>query len=188
MNNNTNKDLIKTEVWLDNSGREFNTGRHRYSSAYMIPLSKEEALERFDRGEKVYFIYSDEHTMWIYNKKLCRKACKDRDYLIDHYDCYHEVCGIPMPLNHLTDDEYNILQLLSSKSHMDNWFCLIEKDDKDMIRDLEEEKIRSLKNALPDFVEGLTDVDLGWLSEEENEVFLRLVDRFGLNDVYKEIA
>ena len=187
MDNSTNKNLIKTEVLLDDSGREFNTGRHRYSTMYMIPLSKKEALRRFDNGKTVYYIYNDPLTRRIYNR-VCRKVCKDRDYLSDHYEYYHETCGVPMPLNRLTDDEYNVLQLLSSKSHMDNWFWLIEKDGKNMIKDLEEEKIRSLKSALPDLVEGLTDVDLGWLSEDEKDVFLRLIDRFDLNEAYEAIA
>lgn len=178
------KNLIKTEVLLDDSGREFNTGRHKYHTMYMKPLSKEEALERFDRGERVYFIYTDNHTMWIYDKKICRKVCKDRDYLKDHYDFYNEVCAIPMPLNVLLDEEYNVLHRLAQRSGMECWFWPVSRGGKDVVQDLEENKFVALKNALPTFVEGLTDLSYYSISKKEEDVFVRLVDRFGLMDVY----
>ena len=180
---NKTKQLIKTEILLDDSGKEFNTGRHRYSNMYMRVLSKEEALERFDEGERVYFIYQAPYTLRIY-EKVCRKVCKDRDYLKDHYDIYNEVCGVSMPLNVLLDEEYNVLNLLATRSKMDCWFWLIERKGKDMVRNLEENKIMSLKSALPGFIDGLTDLDDYFISEEEKAVFLQLIERFGIADAF----
>ena len=176
------KKLVKTEVLLDDSGKEFNLGKHRHSTMYMKVLSKEEALNVFDEGKRIYFIYENNRTY----RKNCRKVCKDRDYLKDHYDVYHEVCGVPMPLNVLLDEEYNILNLLATRSKMDNWFWLVEKSGKDMVKDLDENKIISLRAALPTFVDGLTDLNDYGISEEEKDVFLQLVERFGLMDVFNE--
>ena len=84
------KNFIKTEMLLDDSGREFDLGHFRRIPAYLAVLSKEDALRLFDEGKKIYFIYRNNR---IY-KCNCRKVCKDRDYLIDHYDFYHEICGV----------------------------------------------------------------------------------------------
>lgn len=82
--------VIKTDVLLANDGREFNSGSPEKNKMYLIPLSKEKALRLFDEGKRIYFIYLNEKA----HKCNCRKVCKDRDYLIDHYDVYHDVCGI----------------------------------------------------------------------------------------------
>ena len=84
------KNIIKTDVLLDNGGREYDLGRAYYRAAYLKALTKEEAIDAFQRGKRVYFIYKNNR---IYHTN-CRKVCTDLDYLKDHYDCYHEVCGI----------------------------------------------------------------------------------------------
>ena len=188
-------ELIKTEILLDNSGKEFNTGKHSRRSMYVQPISKEEALANFDRGEKVYFIYQDEHTRWIYGGANCRKVCKDRDYLTDHYDCYHETCGVKMPLNRLTDDEYNLLNVLATRTGQDCWFWLIErggkngKPFKDRVKNLEEGTIMALRNALPIFAEGVISLDFPYyyLTKKEKEIFLQLLDRFNIRDEYERL-
>ncbi len=85
-----NTKFIKTELLLSDNGKEFDFGSSRKNTVFLKVLSKEDALNLFDAGKRVYFIYENER---IY-KKNCRKVCKDRDYLIDHYDCYHEMCGV----------------------------------------------------------------------------------------------
>lgn len=80
---------INTEILLKNGGKEFDSGRIIKRSRILETLTLEEALERFDNGERVYFIYQN-HERFNCN---CRKICFDRDYLIDHYRYYHEVCG-----------------------------------------------------------------------------------------------
>lgn len=82
--------VIKTDVLLTDDGREFNSGSSESNKMYLIPLSKEKALQLFDEGRRVYFIYPNDRTY----RCNCRKVCKDRDYLIDHYDAYHNVCGV----------------------------------------------------------------------------------------------
>lgn len=82
--------FVRTEVLLSDNGREFDLGGSRRSEVYLGVLSKEDALRLFDEGKTVYFIYPNNR---IYHC-TCRKVCKDRDYLIDHYDVYHDVCGV----------------------------------------------------------------------------------------------
>lgn len=188
---NENGALIKTEILLGDNGKEFDTGRIRRKSMYLEILSKEEALRRFDAGETVFFIYQNER---IYHTD-CRKVCKDRDYLIDHYDSYGEVCGSKMPLNRLTDKEYNILNCLATRTRNDCWFWLVEKGGtngkpfRDVVKNLEEGKYVALRNALPDFAEGVISLDFPYyyLSEEEKETFLQLLDRFGIEGELKRL-
>jgi hypothetical protein len=85
-----NEKTIYTGVLLDDSGKEFDLGRAVRRGMNLLILSKEDALRLFDEGKRVYFIYPNSR---IYST-ACRKVCKDRDYLIDHYDAYHDVCGI----------------------------------------------------------------------------------------------
>lgn len=80
---------IYTEILLGDNGKEFDTGKVTRRPMELETLTLEEALERFDAGKRIYFIYQD-HERYDYN---CRKICKDRDYLIEHYNFYEEVCG-----------------------------------------------------------------------------------------------
>lgn len=81
---------IKTEILLDNGGKEFDFGRATKRPAWLKTLTKEEALDLFEKGKAIYFIYENER---IY-KTNCRKVCKNKDYLSDHYFFYKEVCGV----------------------------------------------------------------------------------------------
>ena len=81
---------IKTEFLLDDSGKEFDLGRRTRKEVWLKTLSKEDALKLFDEGKRVYFIYENER---IY-KTNCRKVCTNKGYLSDHYDFYHESCGV----------------------------------------------------------------------------------------------
>lgn len=80
---------INTKILLGDNGKEFDTGKVTRRPMELETLTLEEALERFDAGKRVYFIYKNNQRFHCH----CRKICSDRDYLIDHYRCYHEVCG-----------------------------------------------------------------------------------------------
>ena len=84
------ENIIKTGVLLDDSGKEYDSGRAYYREAYLKVLTKDEAINALKSGKRVYFIYENNR---IYRTN-CRKVCNDLDYLKDHYDCYHEVCGV----------------------------------------------------------------------------------------------
>lgn len=84
------KNIIKTDVLLDNSGREYDLGKRYKRTVYLKVLTKDEAVNAFQQGKRVYFIYENNR---IYHTN-CRKVCNDLDYLKDHYDWYHEVCGV----------------------------------------------------------------------------------------------
>ena len=81
---------IKTDILLDDSGKEFDLGRARKYPVWIKTLSKEEALDLFDKGKVVYFVYENNR---IYRVN-CRKVCTNRYYLTTHYSLYHEPCGV----------------------------------------------------------------------------------------------
>ena len=85
---------IKTDILLGDNGKEYDLGRVTRKEMYLKTLSKEEALRLFDAGKRVYFIYLNNR---IY-KCNCRKICKSREYLIEHYDVYREFCGVPISM------------------------------------------------------------------------------------------
>lgn len=84
------ENIIRTDVLLDNSGREYDFGRAHYGTAYLKVLTKDEAIDAFKNGKRVYFIYKNNRIYYM----NCRKVCRDLNYLKDHYDFYHEVCGV----------------------------------------------------------------------------------------------
>ena len=84
------KNMICTNVLLSDNGREYDLGRAVYRTVFLRVLSKEEAIEAFNNGRRVYFIYKNNRIYYT----NCRKVCKDLNYLKDHYDCYHEFCGV----------------------------------------------------------------------------------------------
>ena len=48
---------INTKILLGDDGKEFDSGRITKRSMTLEVLTLEEALERFDEGKRVYFIY-----------------------------------------------------------------------------------------------------------------------------------
>ena len=84
------ENIIRTDVLIDNSGREYDLGRCCRRTAYLKVLTKDEAINAFKNGKRVYFIYKNNR---IYHTNI-RKVCNDLDYLKDHYDWYGEVCGV----------------------------------------------------------------------------------------------
>ena len=84
------KNIIKSDVLIDNSGREYDLGRGYKRTVYLKVLTKDEAVDAFNCGKRVYFIYKN-NRIWHTD---VRKVCTDLDYLKDHYDWYHEVCGV----------------------------------------------------------------------------------------------
>ena len=85
-----NKSTITTKILLSDNGKEFDSGSAVRRDLELRVLSKEEALRLFDEGKRVYFIYPKT----IIYREACRKICKDRIYLIEHYDFHKDVCGI----------------------------------------------------------------------------------------------
>lgn len=78
----------------------------------------------------------------------------------------------------LTDDEYNVLQKISSKTHMDEWFWLEESDDgMDYVRNLDDESHITLFDGVLVLTEGIVSYELCDLSDEEIEAFEGLLTK-----------
>ena len=82
----------------------------------------------------------------------------------------------------LSAEEYNVLQLVTGRSKTDCWFWLVQKNGVDMVEDLEEGKIISLREGLIQLHEAISDVidDYG-LSQSEKDVLFNLFDKFHIN-------
>jgi hypothetical protein len=63
----------------------------------------------------------------------------------------------------LTKEEWNALTKLAEHTGMDCWFSLKEKEERDVIYDIEHEKFIELEDGLLDFAEGLMEDDLNEL-------------------------
>lgn len=78
----------------------------------------------------------------------------------------------------LTDEEYNVLQKISSKTHMDCWFWLEETEDgKDYVRNLEDESQMTLFDGVLDLTEGIVSYELCDLTDEEISTFEELLTK-----------
>ena len=62
-----------------------------------------------------------------------------------------------MELFRLSDDAYNALNKISSKTKMDCWFWLQRRYEQDAIFDLENDKYLDVKEGLSQFAEGIVD-------------------------------
>ena len=85
-----------------------------------------------------------------------------------------------MKINKLTNEEYNVLQKISSKSKMDCWFCIGTtpyEPFEDYILDLEENKTYSLKDGILMLDNGLTDLCDYKLTAEEKSIYLNLIKK-----------
>lgn len=77
----------------------------------------------------------------------------------------------------LTDDEYNALNQIASKTKMDCWFYILEEDEHDVILDLENNKKLSLEKGISQLMEGIVDplTEYG-LSDEKREAVEKLFE------------
>lgn len=72
----------------------------------------------------------------------------------------------------LSEEQYNVLNKLAKKSKMDCWFCIKQHirgkhAGEDYVYDLENGKPMSLRTGVAQLISGMTDVDLGYLTDEE---------------------
>jgi hypothetical protein len=156
------KTIIRTDYIVDNSGRNFDDGRIKNSPMFLVPLTLEEALEYVKGHKRVYFVYRN-----FLDGKSARKVCKSDFYVEDHYNFYKDVCAVMAPPNKLTNDEYNVLNKLATASKMDCWFWLEDVNGNDYVRDLEENNLLQLTEAIPIFYEGLVSLEEYGLSSFE---------------------
>lgn len=89
---------------------------------------------------------------------------------------------------HLTDEEYNLLNDITSQTKTDCWFWLdIDKEGFDCVRDLEKGHKVTLRFAvaqLNEALEGCT--DLLNLTEEEIEIYGQLMEKLELPNPFEE--
>lgn len=81
----------------------------------------------------------------------------------------------------LSEDEYNALETIASKTKMDCWFSIIESGDEDLVKDLENDEILTLGNGLSQFSEGIVDPLSSYgLSDNEINAVINLFKEFDI--------
>lgn len=75
----------------------------------------------------------------------------------------------------LYDKEIEVLTKLARKTGMDCWFSLRYGKTEDYVWDIENEKRLTMKSALKQLVDGLTDVDLQCLTYQETLTLIQLL-------------
>lgn len=85
---------------------------------------------------------------------------------------------MPTIYSRLTDDEYNVLQKISSKTHMDEWFWLDEAEDgSDFVRNLDDESKMTLFDGISLLCEGIVSYELCDLTNDEISAFEGLLTK-----------
>ena len=84
----------------------------------------------------------------------------------------------------LTNEEYNVLGTLSSKSKMDCWFDIREiNEHEDCVYDLEYGTTMPLKDGLIMFNEGLLDLSEYGLDENQKNIYNNMLGKFGIGEL-----
>ena len=81
----------------------------------------------------------------------------------------------------LSNEEFNVLEKIATKSKMDRWFQ-IARDDKnnDVVYDREEDSYLSLYNGIAQLDSGITNLDDYGLTKDEQICYWRLVSRLNI--------
>ena len=76
----------------------------------------------------------------------------------------------------LTNEEYNLLQKISSNSKMDCWFDLRQtKVGEDIVYDLENNKRMSLKQGISQLLEGIEGIEKDYLDFDSAIILINLL-------------
>lgn len=78
----------------------------------------------------------------------------------------------------LSEQEYNLLDKIATKSKMDCWFTIRQKKNgDDYVYDLEESKPMSLKKGVAQLIDGISDMYLDYLNENECHILIGLLTK-----------
>ena len=81
----------------------------------------------------------------------------------------------------LSNEAYNALNTIAEKTKMDCWFWIEERENEDVIRDLENGECLTMEVGLSQFAEGIIDpLDHYGLCKDEMKAVIELFDNFGI--------
>ena len=133
--------------------------------------------------EKALSLYEDEEPEFIIDK-LMHKVC----------DCESPGSGTDSPCitplktkfnRKLSDDEFNGLNKIASSTKMDCWFYIMEEVGRDIIWDVENNKILSIEDGVSQLMEGMVDpITKYGLTEDEIKAVEELFKQ--INDTEEE--
>lgn len=85
-------------------------------------------------------------------------------------------------MKHLTAEEYNLINKLTSQTKTDCWFCLAtDADGSDCVKDLETGEILTLQNALSQLNEAIIP-ELVNITDEEKLIYAKLIAKLNLTN------
>lgn len=133
--------------------------------------------------EKALSLYEDEEPEFLIDK-LMHKVC----------DCESPGSGTDSPCitplktkfnRKLSDDEFNGLNKIASSTKMDCWFYIMEEVGRDIIWDVENNKILSIEDGVSQLMEGMVDpITKYGLTEDEIKAVEELFKQ--INDTEEE--
>ena len=133
--------------------------------------------------EKALSLYEDEEPEFLIDK-LMHKVC----------DCESPGSGTDAPCitplktkfnRKLSDDEFNGLNKIASSTKMDCWFYIMEEVGRDIIWDVENNKILSIEDGVSQLMEGMVDpITKYGLTEDEIKAVEELFKQ--INDTEEE--
>ena len=141
------------------------------------------AEDKEEAKEKALSLYEDEEPEFLIDK-LMHKVC----------DCESPVSGTDSPCitplktkfnRKLSDDEFNGLNKIASSTKMDCWFYIMEEVGRDIIWDVENNKILSIEDGVSQLMEGMVDpITKYGLTEDEIKAVEELFKQ--INDTEEE--
>ena len=114
----------------------------------------------------------------LIEKLLPEASADDGCGFVEHDLFYNKIKDVV-----LTNDEYNALQKISSATKMDCWFCLVNDEEVDYVRDLENDEKMSLVRAIGQLIDGMVEPvedEFYGLTQDEIMAFKNLIKNLGL--------
>lgn len=87
-------------------------------------------------------------------------------------------------MKHLTAEEYNLLNKITSQTKTDCWFCLAtDTDGSDCVKDLETGEILTLQNAVTLLNEAIIP-DLVSITDDEKLIYAKLMAKLNIDNPF----
>lgn len=139
------------------------------------------ATDRSTGKEREVLLVHRETDITLNDEQLF-KSCDNYDYSGEETTSTDYLFFRLVP-SRLTNEEYNVLGTLSSKSKMDCWFDIREiNKHEDCVYDLEYERTMTLKDGITLLNEGLTDLEDYNITKEEQRCYRQILKKFGIGE------
>lgn len=159
---------INTQIKMDNIQNYYDEIRHCNKSKASYTYN--EYLEEFGYNGELYSSFDEFIDNEYQDEEYMRSILNDENYNLYINDYIMET------------SEYNILNKILEKSHMNEVFSIEQFYGFDYIRDLESNDVLCLQDGLSQILEGYDNTDNVYdMSKEDYDSLQGLLDRFGID-------